>query len=75
MEFQRRGAPHFHISTVPPMGFVEILDPDAGRVRSADFRTWLSITCATSSPTPTLTSAAGTGSLARRGLRRGRQAH
>jgi hypothetical protein len=46
LEFQRRGAPHFHISTVPPMGFVEVFDPDAGRVRSVEFRTWLSITWA-----------------------------
>jgi hypothetical protein len=46
MEFQRRGAPHFHISTTPPMRFVELYDPDAGRVRQVDFRAWLSITWA-----------------------------
>jgi hypothetical protein len=46
LEFQRRGAPHFHISTTPPMGFATIADPDTGRLRSADFRAWLSITWA-----------------------------
>jgi hypothetical protein len=46
MEFQRRGAPHFHISTTPPMGFVEVFDPAIGAMRSADFRTWVSITWA-----------------------------
>ncbi|WP_300008181.1 hypothetical protein [Pseudonocardia sp.] len=46
LEFQRRGAPHFHISTTPPMGFTSVYDPDAGRIRSVDFRTWLSLTWA-----------------------------
>lgn len=46
LEFQRRGAPHFHISTTPPMGFTSVIDPDTGRARLVDFRTWLSLTWA-----------------------------
>jgi hypothetical protein len=46
LEFQGRGAPHFHLSTTPPMGFTTIVDPDTGVLRSVDFRTWLSITWA-----------------------------
>jgi hypothetical protein len=46
LEFQHRGAPHLHLSTTPPMGFTTIADPDTGVLRSADFRTWLSITWA-----------------------------
>ncbi len=46
LEFQDRGAPHFHLSTTPPMGFTTIADPETGVLRSADFRTWLSITWA-----------------------------
>jgi hypothetical protein len=45
-EFQRRGAPHLHISTTPPMGFTTITDPDTGQRREVDFKTWLSITWA-----------------------------
>jgi hypothetical protein len=44
-EFQRRGAPHFHISTTPPMGFAEVTTRD-GQTRTVDFRRWLSITWA-----------------------------
>ena len=50
LELQSRGAPHFHISTTPPMGFTTIADPETGRLRSADFRAWLSITWPRSSP-------------------------
>lgn len=46
LEFQRRGAPHFHLSTTPPMAFTTITDPDTGQDRLVDFRTWLSITWA-----------------------------
>jgi hypothetical protein len=46
LEFHARGAPHFHISTTPPMGFTTIADPDTGGFRSVDFKTWLSITWA-----------------------------
>jgi hypothetical protein len=42
LEFQARGAPHFHLSTTPPMGFSTIVDPDTGVLRSVDFKTWLS---------------------------------
>jgi len=45
-EFQRRGAPHLHISTTPPMGFTTVTDPATGARREADFKTWLSITWA-----------------------------
>jgi len=45
-EFQRRGAPHLHISTTPPMGFMTITDPATGARREVDFKTWLSITWA-----------------------------
>ena len=45
-EFQRRGAPHLHISTTPPMGFTTITDPATGARRVVDFKTWLSITWA-----------------------------
>jgi hypothetical protein len=43
LEFQRRGAPHFHISTTPPMGFATITDAETNEPRWADFRTWLSL--------------------------------
>jgi hypothetical protein len=46
LEFQRRGAPHVHISTTPRMGFTSFYDPDAGRLRSTDLRAWLSLTWA-----------------------------
>jgi hypothetical protein len=46
LEFQGRGAPHFHLSTAPPMGFSRIADPGTGVLRSVDFKTWLSITWA-----------------------------
>jgi hypothetical protein len=46
LEFQGRGAPHFHVSTTPPMGFTAITDPVTGEERLVDFRTWLSITWA-----------------------------
>jgi hypothetical protein len=39
LEFQARGAPHFHLSTTPPMGFSTIVDPDTGVLRSVDFKT------------------------------------
>lgn len=45
-EFQRRGAPHMHLSTTPPMGFTSINDPHTGQPRLVDFRQWLSITWA-----------------------------
>jgi len=45
-EFQRRGAPHLHISTTPPMGFITITDPATSGRREVDFKTWLSITWA-----------------------------
>ncbi|MGH3985620.1 MAG: hypothetical protein ACRDST_23800 [Pseudonocardiaceae bacterium] len=45
-EFQARGAPHFHISTTPPMGFTMITDPETGQEIGVDFRRWLSITWA-----------------------------
>lgn len=45
-EFQGRGAPHFHLSTTPPMGFTTVSDPVTGRLREVDFRRWLSITWA-----------------------------
>jgi hypothetical protein len=45
-EFQARGAPHFHISTTPRMGFTTITDPHTGQQREVDFKTWLSITWA-----------------------------
>jgi RNA polymerase subunit RPABC4/transcription elongation factor Spt4 len=41
LEFQRRGAPHFHLSTTPPMGFTRVRDPHTGE--AVDFRRWLSI--------------------------------
>ncbi len=44
-EFQRRGAPHFHISTTPPMGFTEVTGL-GGETVTMDFRRWLSITWA-----------------------------
>ncbi|MGI8815954.1 MAG: rolling circle replication-associated protein [Pseudonocardia sp.] len=44
-EFQRRGAPHFHISTTPPMGLTEVTGL-AGETVTVDFRRWLSITWA-----------------------------
>jgi RNA polymerase subunit RPABC4/transcription elongation factor Spt4 len=44
-EFQRRGAPHFHISTTPPMGFTEITG-SGGETVLVDFRRWLSHTWA-----------------------------
>jgi hypothetical protein len=46
LEFQDRGAPHFHISTTPPMGFTPITDPHTGEQLQADFKTWLSLTWA-----------------------------
>jgi len=46
-EFQRRGAPHLHISTTPSMGFTTITDPATGGARrEVDFKSWLSITWA-----------------------------
>jgi hypothetical protein len=45
-EFQARGAPHFHLSTTPPMGFTTITDPETGQEIEVDFRRWLSITWA-----------------------------
>lgn len=45
-EFQGRGAPHFHLSTTPPMGFTTATDPETGREIEVDFRRWLSITWA-----------------------------
>jgi RNA polymerase subunit RPABC4/transcription elongation factor Spt4 len=45
-EFQGRGAPHFHISTTPPMGLTTVTDPETGQPRRVDFRRWLSITWA-----------------------------
>lgn len=46
LEFQRRGAPHFPLSTTPPMDFTTITDADTGELRRVDFRGWLSITWA-----------------------------
>jgi hypothetical protein len=46
LEFQARGAPHFHVSTTPPMGFTTITDPETGQPIEVDFRRWLSITWA-----------------------------
>jgi hypothetical protein len=43
LEFQRRGAPHFHLSTTPPMGFTRVRDPHTGERIQVDFRRWLSI--------------------------------
>ena len=45
-EFQERGAPHFHVSTTPPMGFTTVADPVTGQPVEVDFRRWLSITWA-----------------------------
>ncbi len=45
-EFQRRGAPHFHLSTTPPMGTTVVPDPETGQPIRVDFRRWLSITWA-----------------------------
>ncbi len=45
-EFQARGAPHFHLSTTPPMGFITLTDPITGRPWEVDFKRWLSITWA-----------------------------
>jgi hypothetical protein len=45
-EFQRRGAPHFHLSTTPPMGTTVVPDLETGRPVRVDFRRWLSITWA-----------------------------
>ncbi|MGH3897755.1 MAG: hypothetical protein ACRDTA_05760, partial [Pseudonocardiaceae bacterium] len=45
-EFQARGAPHFHLSTTPPMGFTTMIDPLTGGRVEVDFRRWLSITWA-----------------------------
>ncbi|MGH3936129.1 MAG: hypothetical protein ACRDS1_14330, partial [Pseudonocardiaceae bacterium] len=45
-EFQARGAPHFHLSTTPPMGFTVMVDPRTGHEIEVDFRGWLSITWA-----------------------------
>lgn len=44
-EFQRRGAPHFHISTTPPMTLTEITGQN-GETVQVDFRRWLSLTWA-----------------------------
>ena len=44
-EFQRRGAPHFHISTTPPMGFTTVTGKN-GETVEVDFRHWLSLTWA-----------------------------
>jgi hypothetical protein len=46
LEFQARGAPHFHLSTTPPMGFTTVTDPETGQGVEVDFRRWLSITWA-----------------------------
>jgi len=75
-EFQRRGAPHLHISTAPPMGFTTITDPAAGVRREVDFKTWLSITWAdiVNHPDPRGAPQAPR-RWDRRGLRRGDQAH
>ena len=45
-EFQGRGAPHFHISTTPPMGTTTVPDPATGAPIRVDFKRWLSITWA-----------------------------
>jgi hypothetical protein len=45
-EFQGRGAPHFHLSTTPPMGFTTVTDLATGQQIEVDFRRWLSITWA-----------------------------
>ena len=45
-EFQGRGAPHFHISTTPPMGTTTVPDPATGQPIRVDFKRWLSITWA-----------------------------
>lgn len=45
-EFQRRGAPHFHLSTTPPMGTTLVDDPATGQPVRVDFKRWLSITWA-----------------------------
>ena len=45
-EFQGRGAPHFHISTAPPMGKTTVRDPATGQPVRVDFKRWLSITWA-----------------------------
>lgn len=45
-EFQARGAPHFHLSTTPPMGLTTVTDPATGQAIEVDFRRWLSITWA-----------------------------
>lgn len=44
MEFQRRGAPHFHFYFVPPRGSVEVVHE--GKEESVEFRRWLSLTWA-----------------------------
>jgi hypothetical protein len=46
LEFQARGAPHFHLSTTPPMGMTTVTDPETGQSIDVDFRRWLSITWA-----------------------------
>ncbi len=51
-EFPARGAPHFHLSTTPPMGFTTITDPQTGQDIEVDFRRWLSITWADIVPHP-----------------------
>lgn len=43
-EFQGRGAPHFHLSTTPPMGTTTVPDPATGQPIRVDFKRWLSIT-------------------------------
>ncbi len=45
-EFQGRGAPHFHLSTTPPMGTTTVPDPVTGQPIRVDFKRWLSITWA-----------------------------
>ena len=45
-EFQARGAPHFHISTTPPMGMTTVTDSATGEPIRVDFKRWLSITWA-----------------------------
>ena len=45
-EFQGRGAPHFHLSTTPPMGTTLVDDPATGQPVCVDFKRWLSITWA-----------------------------
>lgn len=45
-EFQGRGAPHFHVSTTPPMGTTLVPDPATGQPIRIDFKHWLSITWA-----------------------------